>query len=96
MSFLQNIFVIIPKSAIISTFLIMEGDSYASQHFKHAIQAFPMSKASNNYIQLHTDLPELGDWESVVDPPLSFLHVTFICFPHKPRFPKKLQGNKTF
>lgn len=66
MSFLQYI-VIIPKSAIISTFLIMEGDSYASQHFKHAIQAFPMSKASNNYIQLHTDLPELGDWESVVD-----------------------------
>lgn len=44
--------------------------------------------------EVNADLPELGNWASVPGSPLSSLHVTLICFPHKPRFPKKLQGKK--
>lgn len=46
-----------------------------------------------NQVPMHATLPEVGDWEFVPGPPASSLHVTLICFPHKPRLPTKLQDN---
>lgn len=42
-------------------------------------------------LSMHAYLPA-GGCEFVEGPPVSFLHATFICFPHKPRFPTKLQS----
>lgn len=60
--------------------LAIEGSNQNSRDTRGKInKRLPLERNTTDNFRMNTYLPEPGNWESVVGPPLSSLHATLSC-----------------